>query len=206
MHLLSHGIYDERDLKVMHDVVATVCLDPGFPPGAGNRAELASYVMAMYRRGLVLPDKLEALCRAAVRKRFASRTGIEGYRFLLVEDDYFVAADAKERLASFGAEVLPVPSVSAALDVAEHAHDLDGALLDVNLAGEMVYPVAALLKMRQIPFVFVTGYEARVLPSSYRNAKVFAKPTDWAVAASHLAQQRPQLAAWTERKANGAFA
>lgn len=49
--------------------------------------------------------------------------------------------------------------------------------------------------MRHIPFAFVTGYDDAVLPLSYRNAKVFTKPTDWAVAACHVAGRAPLLAA-----------
>ena len=192
---LTQGIYCSDDLKVMREVFAKVTSEPWFSPGSANRIELARYVMRMYRRGLVLPDRLESLCRVAAREKFALHTGLEGYRFLLVEDDYFSARDANDRLGSLGAAVLQVSSLAEALELAEHDADIDGALLDVNLSGEMVYPVAAVLKMRHIPFAFVTGYDDRVLPPSYRNAKVFTKPTDWAVAARHVAGRTPLLAA-----------
>jgi CheY-like chemotaxis protein len=185
-HLLSHGIFTPEDLTVVRDVFASICKEPWLSPGTAHRAELARYIIRMYSRGLVVPDRLEALCRIAARKKFTLHSGLEGYRFLVVEDDYFLAMEAQQRLSSLGAEVLSIPSVSLALDVAEHEHGLDGALLDVNLAGEMVYPVAAVLKMRRIPFAFVTGYDDRILPPSYRNAPVFDKPTDWAVAASQV--------------------
>jgi hypothetical protein len=186
----THGIFSPQDLQVMKVVFSRISAEPWFSPSAAHRAELGRYIVRMYRRGLVLPDRLDAVCRVAARANFSLRSGLEGYRFLLVEDDYHIATDAKERLNRLGAEVLPVPSLSTALDVAEHEHDLHGALLDVNLGGEMVYPVAAVLKMRRIPFAFVTGYDDRVLPPSYRNTLVFPKPTDWAVAASHVARER----------------
>jgi CheY-like chemotaxis protein len=190
-HALTHGIYSSDDLRVTRQVFAKVSSEPWFSPGAASRIELARYMMRMYRRGLVLQDRLESLCRVAAREKFAQHNGLEGYRFLLVEDDHFIARDARDRLSSLGAEVVQVPSLSEAMDLAEHELDLDGALLDVNLSGEMV-PVAALLKMRQIPFAFVTGYDDRVLPPSHRHAKVFAKPTDWALAARHVAG-RPSM-------------
>ncbi len=186
---LTQGIYSSSDLKVMREVYAKVISEPWFSPGSASRMGMARYLMRMYRRGLVFPDQLECLCRIAARKKFALHTGLEGYRFLLVEDDYFTARDADDR--SLGAAVIQVPSLAEALDLAEHEADIDGALLDVNLAGETVYPVAAILKMRHIPFAFVTGYEDRVLPPSYRNARVFTKPTDWAVAARHVAGRSP---------------
>jgi CheY-like chemotaxis protein len=112
---------------------------------------------------------LEALCRVAAREKFSARRScIEGFRYLVVEDDYALASDATERLNDLGAEVLgPVPSVIQALDLVERGSGFDGALLDINLDGDTVYPVAGVLRMKQIPFVFLTGYEQRVLPPAY---------------------------------------
>ena len=192
---LTHGIYSPDDLHVMRNVFTRVSMEPWFSPGAANKAGLARYIMRMYRRGLVCPERLEALCRTAAHEKFSRHSGLEGFRLLLVEDDYYTAADARQRLDSLGAEVLSVSSVAAALDIAEHEHGLDGALLDVNLSGQMVYPVAAILKMRQIPFAFVTGYDDRLLPPFYRNEKVFMKPADWAIAAQHVARRSRLMAA-----------
>ena len=192
---LMHGIYTPGDLQVMRDVFITVSSEPWFSQGAANRTGLAHYIMRMYRHGLVERDKLEDLCRIAARAEFALHTSLEGYRFLLVEDDYYTASEAMERLRTLGAQVLAVPTMSAALEIAEHESDLDGALLDVNLSGEMVYPVAAFLAMRQIPFAFVTGYDEMPCPPFYRNAKVFTKPTDWAAAARHVTGRMPVAAA-----------
>ncbi|MBB3595986.1 CheY-like chemotaxis protein [Rhizobium sp. BK529] len=191
---LAHGIFSHYDVQVMRQVFTKISSEPWFSPGAGNRAALASCVMKMYRRGLVCPERLEALCRLVAHKKFSLQSALGGYRFLLAEDDYHVAADARQRLNSLGAEVLSVSSVSAALDIAEHEHGLDGALLDVNLSGEMVYSVAAVLKMRHIPFAFVTGSDDRLLPPFYRNDKIFMKPTDWAIAAKHVVRRQRLLA------------
>ena len=53
---------------------------------------------------------------------------------------------------------------------------LEGAMLDVNVAGEPVYPVAQQLSRRGIPFVFVTGYDAARLPADYRDRPILRKP------------------------------
>ena len=53
---------------------------------------------------------------------------------------------------------------------------LDCALLDVNLAGEKVFPVAEVLVRREVPFVFLTGYGRGILPAAYADRPVLAKP------------------------------
>jgi DNA-binding response OmpR family regulator len=68
---------------------------------------------------------------------------------LLVEDDYVIARQLARKLTAAGADVLgPVPDVTRALRlIAETAH-IDGAVLDVNVRGDMVYPVAEALRAR----------------------------------------------------------
>ena len=53
---------------------------------------------------------------------------------------------------------------------------LDAAVLDVNLAGRLSYPVAELLRSRGVPFMFATGYGVAGLPDALRGAPVLAKP------------------------------
>ncbi|WP_314190624.1 hypothetical protein [Paracoccus yeei] len=45
---------------------------------------------------------------------------------------------------------------------------LDGAILDVNLQGQMVFPVAHLLLERSVPFLFMTGYDQSVIPERFK--------------------------------------
>lgn len=52
------------------------------------------------------------------------------------------------------------------------------ALLDINLAGEESYPVAAVLRRRGIPFVFSSGYGSAGLPTDWRDEKMLQKPYD----------------------------
>jgi CheY-like chemotaxis protein len=54
----------------------------------------------------------------------------------------------------------------------------DAALLDVNLAGQSVDELAALLKKNKRPFAFATGYGREALPAAFRDALILTKPFD----------------------------
>lgn len=104
-------------------------------------------------------------------------TALRGCRILLVEDDYMVARDLAADLQGAGAEVLgPVPDIRSALDLLDAGAAPDGAILDINLGGEMVYPLADSLLDRRVPFVFATGYEAWSIPERYRTLPRLEKP------------------------------
>ena len=101
---------------------------------------------------------------------------LEGVRVLVVEDEYFVAVLIEEILESAGCVVMgPIPRLSEALDAVGH-DDYDAAVLDVNLAGERINPVADALSERHVPFLFVTGYGANALPSEYAERPRICKP------------------------------
>ncbi|MGN7295405.1 response regulator [Rhizobium sp. SAFR-030] len=103
-----------------------------------------------------------------------------GCRLLVVEDEYLVASSLLKALEKDGATVFgPVSDVERALEVVEAStFGFDAAILDVNLDGEMVYPVAATLSEQGIPFVFVTGYDLRVMPHDLAAAPCLMKPCD----------------------------
>lgn len=79
-----------------------------------------------------------------------------------------------------GAKVYgPVSDVERALEViADRSFRLDGAILDVNLDGEMVYPAAELLIGAGTPYVFVTGFDCAVIPREHAKAPCLTKPYD----------------------------
>jgi CheY-like chemotaxis protein len=105
------------------------------------------------------------------------KSRISAKRVLVVEDEYLVAMDMSAWLEAEGAHVVgPASNVHAALEVLERT-ELDGAILDVNLRGEMVYPIADALIARGIPFVFTTGYDARTVPARFAGVKRCEKPT-----------------------------
>jgi len=101
---------------------------------------------------------------------------IQDLRVLVVEDEFLVATLIQDMLESAGYLVLgPIPRLAEALDAAGR-EAYDAAVLDVNLAGERVYPVAEVLSRRNVPFVFVTGYAGGALPDEYADRPRLCKP------------------------------
>jgi len=100
-------------------------------------------------------------------------------RVLLVEDDYLLATGIADAFARLGVETVgPAGSVKQALELVEHGGRLDAAVLDINLRGDVVYPVADALRARGVPFVFATVYEERAIAERYRDVASFRKPID----------------------------
>ncbi len=107
----------------------------------------------------------------------AEHNTLTGRRILVVEDDYFVADNLVATLEAGGAEVVgPAASLPDAMTLVEHAERLDGAVLDINLRGEMVYPLADTLQKRSVRFVFATGYDLQAIPARYAHVSVCEKP------------------------------
>lgn len=102
---------------------------------------------------------------------------LAGSRVLIVEDEYFLADDAKSILSDVGAQVVgPVATVPDARALIEAEPALDGVLLDVNLRGEMAFELADTLQERGIPFAFVTGYDRAAMPERFADATSVTKP------------------------------
>lgn len=87
-----------------------------------------------------------------------------------------IALDLEDCLNAAGCEVVGPFSRLAEAVAAAHGDKLDGALLDVNVGGENSFPVALHLEARGIPFLFLTGYGATVLPPEYARWEVHEKP------------------------------
>lgn len=94
---------------------------------------------------------------------------------LLVEDEMLIAMMLETTLRGFGWNVVKASRVAAGARLAT-TEAVDAALLDVNVAGEKVVPVARALRERGIPFVFVTGYGDDGLPSEYDAYPRLRKP------------------------------
>ena len=115
--------------------------------------------------------------------------GLTGKRVLIVEDEYFIAADLKRAVAEAGAIVVgPAGTLASAQALVDD--DIDLALLDVNLDGEHSYPLANRLHERAVPFAFLTGYDQWALPPAYRDVPRLDKPFDLA----HLIRQLTAIA------------
>jgi CheY-like chemotaxis protein len=108
----------------------------------------------------------------------AASTPLAGRRLLVVEDEALVAMMIEDMLADLGCVVVEVASsLTQALAFADDpALALDGALLDLNLGGEKVYPVAERLTAHGVPFVFSTGYGKAGIEAGYGHVPVLAKP------------------------------
>ena len=97
-------------------------------------------------------------------------------RVLVVEDEVMVAMGLEIALTDAGYEVVgPIGWFDQAMEAAI-GQDVDFALLDVNLRGEPVFPVADVLTDRHVPFAFLTGYGRESLPPSQAMANVLSKP------------------------------
>lgn len=106
-----------------------------------------------------------------------SRHMLQGRRILLVEDEFFLADELARILIAAGVEVIgPVPSVESALKLLGSVALPDTAILDVDLGGEHVYPVADALLAHGVPFLFTTGYDQASIPDWYATARVLRKP------------------------------
>ncbi|WP_336490592.1 response regulator [Methylobacterium nigriterrae] len=117
----------------------------------------------------------------------SATTPLAGCRVLVVEDEYFIADDLRRQFAACGAEVLgPVPRVEEALALIAKTPKIDGAVLDINLQDEMVYPVAEALQARGVPFIFATGYDKTMIPARYAGVRHCEKPLELAQVATAL--------------------
>ncbi|HEY3799527.1 MAG TPA: response regulator [Caulobacteraceae bacterium] len=108
----------------------------------------------------------------------AALPDLTGLRILVVEDEALVAMMIEDQLTDLGCVVLgPAGNVAQGLAVLDAAAPpLDGAVLDVNLAGEKVYPIADELTRRHIPYIFATGYDLAGIAPAFAATPTLAKP------------------------------
>lgn len=107
------------------------------------------------------------------------RNSFGGGRILVVEDDLLVVADLVDTLHSMGAEVVgPIESIDKAIERLNKLDGFVGAVLDVNVQGKTVFPLADELASRNIPFVFSTGYDDSAVPERYATVTRFSKPAN----------------------------
>jgi CheY-like chemotaxis protein len=103
-------------------------------------------------------------------------TGTTPLTILIVEDETLIAMDLQGLLEDAGYRVLgPVGSVTDALGVLDNEAP-DMALLDVNLGGETVFPVASALARRNARIIFLSGHSAQHLPEEHRHRPLVTKP------------------------------
>lgn len=104
--------------------------------------------------------------------------GLSGRRILVVEDEGIVAWALEDMLADMGCAVVgPAARVNQALAMIDD-EPIDAVVLDLNLNGQMSYPVADVLAARGVPFVFLTGYHKSSIPKAYAGFPMMQKPLD----------------------------
>ena len=108
----------------------------------------------------------------------APRAVVPGNRLLLVEDEALTGMMMSDMLTELGFDVIgPFGRLADAM-AAVGREDFQAAVLDVNLDGEMVYPVADAVLARGVPFVFVTGYGAEGIDRRFAQVPVLQKPIE----------------------------
>lgn len=118
---------------------------------------------------------------------------LAGRRLLVVEDEYLLARQLARELRALGAEVVgPAASVAQALALIAAQAPLDGAVLDMNLRGELAHAVADALVAREVPFVIASGFDSGVVAERHAGAPRREKPVEVAEVARLLraAQRR----------------
>lgn len=113
-------------------------------------------------------------------------------RLLIVEDETLVALELSQAMQDSGWDVIgPASTLEEAFRLLAANEQPDAAVLDVNLHGEMVYPLADLLESRGVPFLFCSGYEMLNHGDRYRHSPIVRKPTSFALLMAELRKILP---------------
>ena len=103
---------------------------------------------------------------------------LSGYRIVIVEDDYYQAQDCRQLLETAGAKVIAISATVPDLPALMEDGRIDAVLIDINLGHGLSFDFARELKARGIPFVFLTGYDAVMLPDDLAGSGYLTKPAD----------------------------
>lgn len=99
-----------------------------------------------------------------------------GCRILIVEDDFYQARDIQQSLELAGAQIVAAQAEAPDLVGLLAQGRIDGGLIDVNLGHCLSFEFARTLRQHKIPFVFLTGYHASVVPDDLADAPCLRKP------------------------------
>ena len=101
---------------------------------------------------------------------------LSSLKVLVVEDEALVSMLVEDMLTDLGCTVVgPAAEIEEALKLANSA-DIDAALLDVNLGGRPIFPVADALRARGVPYAFASGYGEAGISEDHRGSAVLQKP------------------------------
>ena len=103
-------------------------------------------------------------------------SGATGGSVFLVEDEVMIRMMVADMLDELGYSVAAeAGEINEAMRLAQ-CTDFDLAILDVNVNGKVISPVAELIKAKNRPFIFATGYGSQGLPEEYRDRPALQKP------------------------------
>ncbi len=105
-------------------------------------------------------------------------TSLAGRLVMVVEDSYLLAMEVKSVLQGADAEVFGPFATVADAQRAIRQRLPDCSVLDVNLGEGASFDVARMLRMRGVPFLFFTGYDANTLPPEFADVERLEKPVD----------------------------
>jgi CheY-like chemotaxis protein len=106
-----------------------------------------------------------------------AQLSLSGVRVLVVEDDYYLAMEAKAVLEGAGAQVIGPVSSFEQLQRALSDQRPDCAVVDINLGEGPSFAAAQRLEADGVPFVFLTGYSADAVPEAFKHISQMQKPS-----------------------------
>jgi CheY-like chemotaxis protein len=102
---------------------------------------------------------------------------VNGLNVFVVEDESLVLFNLEDILTELGCIIIgPAMRLPQAQELVDRAAEADVAILDVNLGGQPVFPVAEALRQRGVDIVFATGYGREGLPDEWQRHPVLRKP------------------------------
>lgn len=118
-----------------------------------------------------------------------SESRLSGRHILIVEDNFYQAEDSRDSLARAGAVIAACRGTPPDLDALLAETEVDIALLDIHLGPVRSFDLARALRARAIPVIFLTGYDAGVVPADLADIPLIAKPADTAALVDTLARR-----------------
>ena len=103
---------------------------------------------------------------------------MKNFTVMIAEDEALIALDMVDGLRERGIDVIgPCMSLADCIDCIDGPEHIDAAILDVDLAGQDVFPAAMMLQAKGIPFVFHSGHcTAATLPEGFSGIRLYQKP------------------------------
>ena len=101
---------------------------------------------------------------------------LHNLHILIIEDDYYQAEDTRDYITMAGGAIVSCWGTPPNLDELLMSQRVDVALLDINLGVKQSFDLARELSAKDIPFVFLTGYDSDILPKDLSEARLISKP------------------------------